>query len=155
MNNYLVLFSLCLFTVCQSTILNNPIKSGNYEASVLKVGNIYYMLTNNISAHSRVPIYKSTDLQNWELQTYVFNSENYPTWARNSSDGHDAIYHPKMYFINGSYVVYFSAFNSVSTVAVGVAKAGSPTGPFTDLGKPLLAEEGKKMDLPSFAQDGK
>jgi hypothetical protein len=65
-----------LFT-CVSfvTAIKNPIISGwNPDPSILRVGNTYYIATSSFEYFPGTPIYRSTDLENWELISHAFST---------------------------------------------------------------------------------
>jgi arabinan endo-1,5-alpha-L-arabinosidase len=82
-----------------------------------------------------VPILRSEDLVSWELVGDAF-PEN-PSWAT-ASPGDMWAPHV-LEWDEGSYRLYFSAARRDNgEMAIGVATAPSPTGPFTDSGGPLV-----------------
>jgi hypothetical protein len=48
--------------------------SWNPDPSILRVGNEYYIATSSFEYFPGVPIYKSTDLANWELFSHALTS---------------------------------------------------------------------------------
>jgi len=144
---------LCISTQSLAD-LSNPVLLNYTSPSVLKVSNKYYMVTNDVSGHNKIPIYSSTDLQSWKFENFVFDSENFPTWAATPDEN---IWTPEMHYIQGSYNLYFTTNSKESGVsAVGVAKGASPLGPFEDLGHPLFEDvAGMGVLYPNVAHDGK
>ncbi len=91
----------------------------------------------------RVPTFRSTDLTHW---TYVDDAfAGTPSWA----DPGAAVWAPEIVFANGRYFLYYAVTsaralysgqaNCGEDSAIGVATSSSPTGPWADLGKPVVA----------------
>jgi arabinan endo-1,5-alpha-L-arabinosidase len=89
-----------------------------------------------------VPILRSMDLVTWELVGDAFAGDARPSWIVPGS-GNGDVWAPHIARIGGKYLLYYSA-SSASTLSfgIGVAVADSPTGPFTDVGQPLLTGPG-------------
>lgn len=59
----------------RAAALSNPIISGfNPDPSILRVGDEYYIATSSFEYFPGTPIYKSKDLQNWELISHAFQN---------------------------------------------------------------------------------
>ncbi|MCB9604074.1 MAG: family 43 glycosylhydrolase [Sandaracinus sp.] len=78
-------------------------------------------------------IFTSTDLVTWTREGAVF-PDGAPSWAESH------FWAPEIHPVaDGLYVAYYSAKNRADgSLAVGAATAPSATGPFTDLGRPLV-----------------
>ena len=89
-----------------------------------------------------VPILRSTDLVTWELVGDAFAGDARPPWIV-PGQGNGDVWAPHIARVDGKYLLYYSA-SSASTLAfgIGVAVADSPTGPFRDLGEPLITGPG-------------
>ncbi|MGH3746548.1 MAG: family 43 glycosylhydrolase [Micromonosporaceae bacterium] len=86
------------------------------------------------------PILRSADLTSWSHVGDVFTPETFPTWAKPDSN----MWAPSIEFHHGRYHLYFTMRNikgheQTPNTAIGVATAPTPTGPWTDSGKPLVA----------------
>jgi len=90
-----------------------------------------------------VPTMRSTDLVNW---TYVGDAfEDPPSWLAPTSGQ----WAPDVRYLGGRYVLFYVATDTSDAVsgepdcegdsAIGAATAPSPTGPWTDLGRPVVA----------------
>lgn len=75
-----------------------------------------------------LPVYRSTDMVNWELVGNAFGGKNRPQWVPGTR-----IWAPDMEYIDGRYVLYYAEghWNDPTQSACGVAVSDSPTGPFT------------------------
>ncbi|MDR1866002.1 MAG: family 43 glycosylhydrolase [Bacteroidales bacterium] len=78
-----------------------------------------------------VPIYKSSDLVEWQLTGTAFTAETRPRF-----EPRGGIWAPDINLINGKYVMYYSmsVWGGEWTCGIGVAVADSPEGHFTDMG---------------------
>ena len=76
--NYFLLIALTVFTVnsyAQSNKAHNPIIFADVpDASMVRVGDTYYMSSTTMHMNPGVPIMKSKDLVNWELISYAYET---------------------------------------------------------------------------------
>jgi hypothetical protein len=91
---------------------------------------VYYALCTGGS----FPIRRSHDLVLWEDTGAVVLPDGKPAWAANGFRN----WAPEMHAIDGRFVVYYTAANGANVLSIGAAVADTPTGPFTDLGAPLV-----------------
>jgi len=119
---------------------------------VTKVHNVYYMVTSDNSTNDRIAIYTSPNLQAWKFENFVFTTANFPVWISNTTTN---VWGPMLCEIGGSYRIYFYAANAERRKAIGVAAGPTPTGPFKDIGKPLLEENGQSFFYPFVVTIGK
>ena len=79
--------------------------------------------------------YTSKDMENWEYKGSVMSAKDI-SWRSNDTSAwaSQVIKH------NGKYYLYFCTWDKTSSGkhSIGVAVSDSPTGPFTDIGKPLI-----------------
>lgn len=90
-----------------------------------------------------LPTFRSLDLVNW---TYVGDAfKTVPSWG----DPTARMWAPKIDYFNGKYYLYYTVTDVKPAVsgepagchdekAIGVATSSSPTGPWTDLGRPVV-----------------
>lgn len=83
---------------------------------------------------------RSQDLVDWEYLGNVFDEAAEPAWA----DDDSFFWAPDIRYVDGRYVLYYTATNTLVSdqdfdVAIGVATAPTPTGPWTDSGAPVVA----------------
>ena len=76
-----------------------------------------------------IPVYKSTDMVNWEYQGGIFAKGEVPQFVPKA-----AIWAPDINYIEGKYVLYFSmsTWGGEWDACIGRAVSDSPTGPFRD-----------------------
>jgi arabinan endo-1,5-alpha-L-arabinosidase len=119
---------------------SNPIeKSNNPDPGAIYVDDLKTVFvavtTDNNSDADKFPIRASkiTDLTSWPIVSHVFPSGYKHPWA-----GQD-FWAPEIHFVTGQYVVYYTARKrDTGMLCVGAAYANQPTGPFTDIGQPLV-----------------
>src|SRR5690606_2423190 len=71
---FLMLFMLCLGSA-QNKKAQNPIIFADVpDMSMVRVGNNYYMSSTTMHMSPGVPIMKSTDLVNWKLVNYAYDT---------------------------------------------------------------------------------
>lgn len=115
--------------------LPNPvIAQDSPDPGVLRVGDTYYMVTTSGDAPDAFPIRTSKDLAHWTDQGAIFPNARKPAWA--ASD----FWAPEIHQVGSTYVAYYTARDKTGRLCVGAASAPSPTGPYTDLGHPLVRD---------------
>jgi beta-xylosidase len=139
------LFLIFCFTsvgVGQDKAFENPVLAGDRpDPTVVKIGEVYYASATSNEWAPLFPIFKSTDMVNWELVNYIF-PEGAPTWAKNNFWAPELSYDEKQ----GQIYAYYSARDKNSNrLSVAVASADSPESKFTDHG-PLVAQEYGSID---------
>ncbi len=103
------------------------------DPGVLRVGATYTMVTTSGDAPDAFPIRTSTDLATWTAQGAVFPAGHWPSWATGN------FWAPEIHEVGSKFVCYYVATNRADGhLCVGAAYAGSPLGPYTDLGHPLV-----------------
>ena len=122
------------------TPIANPVLAGDYpDPSVTKVGNTYWATATSSNWGPTFPLLKSTDLQHWSLVGHIFPGER-PAWADYyfwaPEIGHDP---------NGKTYVFYTAHQRGGNLAVGVASADRPEGPYQDHG-PLVGQPDGSID---------
>ena len=91
-----------------------------------------------------IPIYRSSDMVNWEYMNTAFTDGTRPSWDNPISNGkYHSLWAPEIRYINGKYTLYYSwaVWGEEWDSEVGVATSDSPTGPFTDQGQVIDARE--------------
>ena len=121
----------------------NPVRAGDYpDPSAIRVGDDYWATATSSEWAPHFPILHSRDLVNWEIKGYVF--DRMPAWAKAN------FWAPEISTYQGKYFVYFTAREASSNhLAVAVATADRPTGPWTDHG-PLIAQDAGSIDAMPF-----
>lgn len=102
-----------------------------------------------------IPVYKSTDMVNWEYQGGIFAKGEVPQFVPKA-----AIWAPDINYIEGKYVLYFSmsTWGGEWDACIGRAVSDSPTGPFRDA---KMLFQGKHIGIQNsidpvvFQEDGR
>jgi beta-xylosidase len=95
------------------------------------------------------PLYKSSDLVHWTSIGHIFSAKTKPAW------GSGNWWAPEIHHIGTGYVAYFVALSSArKRMCIGAATASSPSGPFKDLGHPLVCDSHFGLIDPDVYTDG-
>lgn len=100
---------------------------------------------------SSYPLYRSTDLKNWERLPEIFYSSN-ESWVRGS------LWQPQLVVgTDGKFYLYYCGWNEDSSLRIGVAAADQITGPYLDVSdRPLMDYGFAQIDPYLFVdEDGK
>lgn len=111
-------------------LYNNPVVDVDCpDPGVARNGDGYVMACTG----GRFRIYTSADLVHWDHVGHVFAERDRPTWAR------DRFWAPEIHEVRpGRWVAYYSAGGNSGRLAVGAAVSSRATGPFEDIGEPLV-----------------
>lgn len=116
----------------------NPVISESCpDPTVIQAENRAYYLYATENTRN-VPIYRSSDLINWNFVATAFNEDSRPQWNPKGN-----IWAPDINYIAGKYVLYYSksVWGGEWDCGIGVASAESPEGPFTDHGALFISKE--------------
>jgi xylan 1,4-beta-xylosidase len=127
---------------------SNPVIAGDYpDPTVIRVGDEYWAMSTSSEWGPHYPILHSKDLVNWEIVGSVFSQR--PEWAVAN------FWAPELAEYKGRYFNYYTARKRGGPLAVAVATADHPAGPWTDHG-PMVAQEMGSIDAVAFTgEDGK
>ena len=123
---------------------------GYGDPAVFKDGEDYWLVATSNDAPDAFPILHSRDLVHWECQGFVFAEGHEPCWAskgRNMAD----FWAPEMHKAGDEYWTVFTARQANNALAIGLARAASPLGPWTDNGAPLIT--GKPVNTTGLGYD--
>ena len=96
--------------------------------------------------------YSSKNLKDWQYEGVMFDLKRQTSWAKGNA------WAPAIVEKNGRYYFYYSGDEGTKK-AIGVAVSDSPTGPFKDLGHPLVnsrpagQNHGQQIDVDVFTDD--
>ena len=78
--------------------------------------------------------FSMSDLVSWQLRSLVFTSSNWPAWVK------DRTWAPEIHFVNGRYIVYYTAGMLDGRLSCGaaIAETSNPFGSYKDIGDPLV-----------------
>ncbi|HEX8413425.1 MAG TPA: family 43 glycosylhydrolase, partial [Sphingomicrobium sp.] len=120
--------------------IHPQILSGYGDPAVLKTKDGYWLVATSNDAPDAFPILHSHDLIHWEHRAFVFPEGKQPAWAVQGRQVAD-FWAPEMIRTEGEYWLCFTARTQNNALAIGLAKSAEPTGPWTDLGRPLITGE--------------
>ena len=114
---------------------SSPVIAGDFaDPSIIRIGSAYYAAGTSSEWAPHFPIYKSNNLTDWKLVTYVFLQKK--SWMSSS------FWAPELYYHNGKVYAYYTVRDTNNISCIGVATAESPEKGFTDHG--VLIRTGKR-----------
>jgi arabinan endo-1,5-alpha-L-arabinosidase len=117
----------------------SPLTTAGYgDPAVLKTAEGYFLTATSNDAPDAFPILRSDDLESWTHQGFVFPEGSAPAWAAHGRRVGD-FWAPEMAKVGDEYWLVYTARQRSNGLAIGLARSDSPTGPWRDLGRPLLA----------------
>ena len=129
------------------TDLRNPILPGFHpDPSVCRVGEDYYIVNSSFQYFPGVPVYHSTDLQNWELIGNVLVRESQLPLEKSGS--WNGIYATTIRYNDG---VFYMITTNVTVGKNFYVTATDPAGPWSE---PIWLEQGG-IDPSFYFEDGK
>lgn len=97
----------------------------------------WYLVATSNDAPQSFPILKSADLKRWELASFAFPSGAKPAWCLEGA-GRADFWAPEIHRVGGAYWLVFSARQQDGELAIGLAIAERPEGPYRPQDAPLL-----------------
>lgn len=130
--------------------MNTPVLPGyNADPNIVRFGDTYYIYATTDGfagwSSSTFRVWSSKDLVHWHEGPVILDLGPDVSWADSRA------WAPTIAAKDGKYYFYFCA-----DAKIGVAVADSPTGPFKDSGKPLIAanpDGGQAIDPAVFTDD--
>ena len=110
---------------------------GYGDPAVLKTPEGYFLVATSNDAPDAFPILHSDDLDHWRPEGFVFPQGHEPAWAATGRNVAD-FWAPEMARVGDEYWLCFTARQQTNALAIGLARAPSPTGPWVDNGEPLI-----------------
>jgi arabinan endo-1,5-alpha-L-arabinosidase len=117
--------------------LSPRILAGYGDPAVLKTDEGWVLVATSNDAPDAFPVLRSHDLENWEHMGFVFAEGETPDWTATGSRVAD-FWAPEMARVGDEYWLVYTAREKTNGLAIGLAKADSPFGPWRDLGRPLV-----------------
>ena len=124
---------------------------GYGDPAALKVEDGWVLIATSNDANDAFPIVHSPDLTHWRHKGFVFPEGQTPSWTATGRHVAD-FWAPKMQRVGDEYWVAYTAREKSNALAIGLAKAPTPYGPWADNGQPLIA--GGKVLYPGAAASG-
>ena len=123
---------------------------GYGDPAVFKDGDDYWLVCTSNDAPDAFPVLHSSDLQHWEPNGFIFPQGQEPAWAAKGRNAAD-FWAPEMEKVGDEYWTAFTARQANNALAIGLARAPSPLGPWTDNGQPLIT--GKPVNTTGLGYD--
>ena len=123
---------------------------GYGDPAVLRTDEGWWLIATSNDAPDAFPILHSHDLAGWEPKGFIFPSGHEPAWAATGRNAAD-FWAPEMAKIGDEYWTVFTARQLSNALAIGLARAPSPLGPWVDNGAPLV--KGRPVDTTGLGFD--
>lgn len=133
-----------------TTNITPRILVGYGDPAVFKDGADYWLVATSNDAPDAFPILHSRDLVHWDCEGFVFPEGQAPEWTARGLKTAD-FWAPEMHKAGAEYWLVFTARQAASQLAIGLARAPAPLGPWTDNGAPLV--KGKPIDTKALGYD--
>lgn len=135
------------------TEYSNPVIRANIpDPTLIREDGYFYLYCTEGGSTPNIPIYRSSNLVEWNLVGTVFTDSTRPTFCEGN------LWAPCINYIGGQYVLYYakSVWQAYDACGIGCAVADSPTGPFTDQGAIVMsASIGVRNSIdPCYIEDG-
>ena len=130
--------------------LHPRILAGYGDPAVLKTDDGYVLVATSNDAPDAFPILTSRDLVRWEPAGFVFPEGEAPAWTSAGVRVGD-FWAPEMARVGEEYWLAYTARDRDRVLSIGLAKAPQPTGPWRDIGRPLLT--GAMIDAHLFVDE--
>jgi arabinan endo-1,5-alpha-L-arabinosidase len=123
---------------------------GYGDPAVLRTDEGWWLIATSNDAPDAFPILHSVDLRKWEAKGFIFPSGGQPAWAATGRNAAD-FWAPEMARVGNEYWAVFTARQVNNALAIGLARAPSPLGPWIDNGDPLV--KGKPVNTTGLGFD--
>src|SRR3954453_15668617 len=130
--------------------VNPQILVGYGDPAVLKTDEGWWLVATSNDAPDAFPILHSSDLRQWEPKGFIFPAGQEPAWTATGRRTAD-FWAPEMAQVGDEYWTVFTARQISNALAIGLARAPSPLGPWVDNGRPLVT--GKPVNTTGLGFD--
>ena len=130
--------------------IHPKILSGYGDPAVIRTDGGYYLVATSNDALDAFPLLHSDDLDQWRHVGFAFAQGQAPDWVAHGVRKGD-FWAPEIARVGDEYWLAYTARDRALALGIGFAKAKSPEGPWTDLGRPLLS--GGVIDPHIFVDD--
>lgn len=132
--------------------LSEQILSGYGDPAVLRTDEGYVLIATSNDAPDAFPMLRSSDLVEWTVDGFAFPEGEHPAWTIAGVKVGD-FWAPEIARVGAEYWLTYTARARDHSLSIGLAKGEGSTGPWRDLGRPLLT--GGAIDAHLFvAPDG-
>ena len=123
---------------------------GYGDPAVLRTDEGWWLIATSNDAPDAFPILHSSDLRRWEPKGFIFPAGHEPQWAAKGRNVAD-FWAPEMAKVGDEYWTVFTARQVSNALAIGLARAPGPLGPWADSGEPLVT--GRPLDTTGLGFD--
>jgi arabinan endo-1,5-alpha-L-arabinosidase len=110
---------------------------GYGDPAVLRTEDGWWLTATSNDAPDAFPILHSHDLRTWEPKGFIFPAGSEPSWTAKGRNVAD-FWAPEIASVGNEYWVVFTARQQSNALAIGLARAPTPLGPWEDNGEPLI-----------------
>jgi hypothetical protein len=130
--------------------IHPQILAGYGDPAVLKTPDGWWLVATSNDAPDAFPILHSDDLSHWQHQAFVFPARKEPSWCATGRKAAD-FWAPEMARVGQEYWLCYTARQGSNALAIGLARAANPEGPWIDNGGPLIT--GSPIDTTGLGYD--
>ena len=130
--------------------VHDHILVGYGDPAVLKTDDGWWLIATSNDAPDAFPILHSSDLQQWEPKGFIFPAGHEPSWTATGPNTAD-FWAPEMAKVGAEFWTVFTARQRSNALAIGLARAPSPLGPWIDNGESLI--KGKPINTTGLGFD--
>ena len=123
---------------------------GYGDPAVLRTRHGWWLTATSNDAPDAFPILHSRDLKTWEPKGFIFPAGSEPAWTASGRSVAD-FWAPEIAGVGDEYWAVFTARESNNALAIGLARASSPLGPWIDNGEPLIT--GRPINATGLGHD--
>ncbi len=113
------------------------ILAGYGDPAVVRTDDGWWLVATSNDAPDAFPILHSTDLSHWEPMGFAFPEGQEPVWTATGRNVAD-FWAPEIAKVRDEYWLCFTARQRSKILAIGLARALHPRGPWVDNGAPLV-----------------
>jgi len=107
------------------------------DPCVVRDGGRWWMTATSNDAPDAFPLLVSEDLEQWRLEGFVFPEGSAPAWTLTGENRAD-FWAPELHRVGDGWKLAFTARRHDGELAIGLASAPHPTGPWTAPPEPLI-----------------
>ncbi|WP_114226872.1 MULTISPECIES: family 43 glycosylhydrolase [Sphingomonas] len=111
--------------------------AGYGDPAVLRLADGWLLTATSNDAPDAFPLLFSPDLHRWEQRGFIFPAGHAPAWTRTGRAAGD-FWAPEIAKVGDEYWAAYTARQQSNALAIGLARAPSPFGPWVDNNAPLL-----------------
>ena len=119
--------------------LSEQILCGYGDPAIIKSDDGFVLIATSNDAPDAFPMLRSDNLLDWKLEGFAFPQGHNPGWTIAGVKVGD-FWAPEIARVGGEYWLTYTARARDHSLSIGLAKGPGPTGPWEDLGRPLITD---------------